>query len=211
MTRIKSKPFARKVEIREHGNKKRFPKGIKKIMGSRQLIDDSLEFGINDFEYMLVQKILKDPYLNATRAYSELYPVSSTDYAMRAATKTMCKEPVRNYFNHCLNERLKIGVVTEKEILYNLKLVALRCMQGQEIVDKDGKRTGEWKFEPNAANKAWELLGKNLGIFTEKVELSGSVNIPVRAIPAEMSIKEATQLYAANLKREVKNDGIDNS
>ena len=197
----KNRPYVRKVEIKEHENKKKFPHGIKKIVGSRQLMDDSLRFGINDFEYKLIHKVLQDPFMNATRAFAELHPNSTMSYVYTGAAKVMNKEPVRAYFNHCLNERLKIGVVSEKEILFNLKLVALRCMEGIEVFDSEGKSTGEWRFEPNSAIRAWELLGKHIGMFREKVEITGSGGGPIRVINEDMSIKDATQAYAANLKR----------
>jgi hypothetical protein len=50
-----------------------------------------------------------------------------------------------------------------------------RAMQVIEVLDKDGNGTGEFRYEGNVANKALELIGKELGMFKERLELSGNV------------------------------------
>ena len=51
-------------------------------------------------------------------------------------------------------------------------------------------------FEPTSANKALELLGKHLGMFTQKMELSGDLHIEQRAELnlSGLSIDELEQL-----------------
>lgn len=61
--------------------------------------------------------------------------------------------------------------ITAEYVLNSLKNVAERCQQEVPVVDKEGKEIGEWRFEPAGANKALELLGKNLKLFTEKIDL----------------------------------------
>lgn len=46
-----------------------------------------------------------------------------------------------------------------------------RAMQAVEIRDKDGA-TGEYKYEGSVANKALELLGKEIGMFKEKMDVA---------------------------------------
>lgn len=41
-----------------------------------------------------------------------------------------------------------------------------RCMQGEPVLDHEGNPTGEWKFEPNAAVKSLENIGKHLGFYS---------------------------------------------
>lgn len=178
---------------------KKHPDG-KKIPNTRQIIPDSLEYGITDNEYILVEKVLKDPLMNATRAYLELHPDLTAKEASRKASAIMNTDSVMVYFKHRLDKRMEKAAVTETEIIFNLKALALRCMQAEEVKDSDGHPTGEYKFEPNSAIKAWELLGKNLGMFKEKVELSGPAGGPIVMIDKSMTQAEAFKQYMANLK-----------
>ena len=46
-----------------------------------------------------------------------------------------------------------------------------------ERVDGEQKDTGEFKFEHSGANKSLELLGKHLGLFTDKIENKHTIDL----------------------------------
>ena len=75
-----------------------------------------------------------------------------------------------------LTERNTVNV---EWVLKRLVELNDRCMQGQPVRDKEGNETGEWKFEPNAANKSLELIGKHLGMFTDKLDVKGEMSITI--------------------------------
>lgn len=54
--------------------------------------------------------------------------------------------------------------ITAEYVLENLKRLSERCMSEEE-------------FAPSAAARALELLGKHLGLFSDRVELSGSLSV----------------------------------
>ena len=54
--------------------------------------------------------------------------------------------------------------ITAEYVLENLKRLSERCM-------------GEKEFAPSAAARSLELLGKHLGLFSDRVELSGSLSV----------------------------------
>ncbi len=178
---------------------KKHPDG-KKIPHTRQIIPDSLEYGITDNEYILVEKVLKDPLMNATRAYQELHPDLDAKDASRKASAIMNTDSVMAYFKHRLDKRMEKAIVTETEILFNMKALALRCMQAEPVKDSTGRATGEYKFEPNAATRAWQLLGENIGMFKNKLEISGPSGGPIVMIDKSMTQAEAFKQYTANLK-----------
>lgn len=70
-----------------------------------------------------------------------------------------------------IEERERRTEITADYVLKSLYKVAERCLQETPVIDKEGNPTGEWRFEPAGANKALELLGKNLKLFTDKVDL----------------------------------------
>lgn len=81
-----------------------------------------------------------------------------------------------------------------------------RAMQVEEVVLKDGTKTGEYIYNGNVANKALELLGKHLKMFTEKLEHSVPEGSGVLAVPvpvdASVWAKAAALQQAALTKPE---------
>lgn len=69
------------------------------------------------------------------------------------------------------------AIVDAAFILSSLKYIATRCMQNKKIYDPSGQVIEEYKFDPGGANKALELLGKHVKLFTDKIEHSGKVSI----------------------------------
>lgn len=66
----------------------------------------------------------------------------------------------------------KVGV-SKEWVLQRLKYNAERCLRGQPILDKDGKQTGQFTGIPQggAANRALELIGRELGMFIQRHEI----------------------------------------
>ena len=58
-------------------------------------------------------------------------------------------------------------------VIERLMKVVDRCMQAEPVKDRDGNETGEYKFDSSGANKALQLLGAELGMFTPKTEKPG--------------------------------------
>ncbi len=54
-----------------------------------------------------------------------------------------------------------------------------RAMQAVEVMDSDGKRTGVYTYQGAVANKALELLGRNIGMFKdERPDVNVNINAP---------------------------------
>lgn len=69
--------------------------------------------------------------------------------------------------------------ITADYVISSLHKVAERCMQEESVRGQDGEVTGEYKFEHSGANKSLELLGKHLGLFVDRKELSGPNGKPI--------------------------------
>jgi len=70
------------------------------------------------------------------------------------------------------NAILKTGL-NRTWVIERLMSVVDRCMQAEPVKDRDGNETGEFKFDSNGANRALQLLGSELGMFTPKEEKPG--------------------------------------
>lgn len=120
--------------------------------------------------------------LNATRA--AIRAGYSEDSAKQIASENLSKPDVAERIIELKAERSSRTEITSDYVLSNLKEVAERCMVTVPVMeyDHDEKKmvkTGEYKFEHSGANKSLELLGKHLGIFVERKEISGPNGGPI--------------------------------
>src|SRR4029453_17523661 len=53
-------------------------------------------------------------------------------------------------------------------VMARLKEIVERAMQAVQVLDHDGNPTGEYTYQGNVANRALELLGKELGMFAQR-------------------------------------------
>lgn len=144
------------------------------------------------------QKIFADEYLidlNATRAYKVAYPSVKKDETARTnGSRMLTNANVADYIAERMQERQKRTEITQDRVLEELALIAFsRATDFAEVKKgivyikdtsklssdqvraiagiKQGKFGVEIKL--NDKEKALELLGRHLGMFKDKVEVSG--------------------------------------
>ncbi|WP_335956608.1 terminase small subunit [Acinetobacter bereziniae] len=108
------------------------------------------------------------------------------------AWRAMHRDDVQARIKFLQDERAEELGIDAYYVLKNLKSIAERCMQTEQILDKDGMpvfiRGGDdeyaaaYKFEHNGALKANELMMKHLGMLSDKVthEHTGKDGKPIR-------------------------------
>ncbi len=126
--------------------------------------------------------------LNATQAAirSGYSKKTAKEIGQENLTKPLIKEAVQKRQNK-IKEKTE---VSQEWVVKSLKSVAERCMVVEPVFDKEGEATGEYTFNASGANRSLELLGKHLGIFTEKVELSGNISLGEQILKAQNRIKD---------------------
>ena len=83
----------------------------------------------------------------------------------------------RRALTHAVLERL---CLTPEAIALRLVEVLDRCMQKMPVlvwdsVSKSYVESGTWQFDSRGATRVLELLGKNAGMFAERVQVTGHV------------------------------------
>lgn len=63
--------------------------------------------------------------------------------------------------------------LTKAWVLDRLRENADRAMTSEPVRDHDGNPTGEYTYQGNVANRALELIGKELGMFVDRKEVGG--------------------------------------
>lgn len=128
-----------------------------------------------------VEQYLLD--LNATQA--AIRAGYSADTAGSIGGENLQKPEIQAAIQAALDERSERTKIDSDYVLQGLKEIAQRCMQRAPVmvrrgkhlvhlVDEDGNHV--WKFDSSGANRALELLGKNLKLFTDKLEHSGEID-----------------------------------
>lgn len=144
------------------------------------------------------QKIFADEYLidlNATRAYKVAYPsIKKDEIAAVNGSKLLRNTKVADYIQKRMQDRQKRTEITQDRVLEELAAIAFaratdfaeikgRCviikdtsgLSEQQIKAIAGIKEGKFGIELklNDKEKALELLGRHLGMFKDRLEVSG--------------------------------------
>jgi len=106
---------------------------------------------------------------NKESAINAGYAISS---AHTTANRLRKKENIRKaiaYYQQQATQRVNI---TPDMVLAGIHSNAVRCAQGEPVLNDEGEEIGVWKFDSSGSNKAWELLGKHLRLFVDRVEVA---------------------------------------
>lgn len=90
------------------------------------------------------------------------------------------KTSVAQRIQQLRNEQQKRVEVTADYVLTTIIDTIERCRQAEPVFDREGKPTGEYKFDSSAVLKGSELLGKHLAMWTEKREVTGKDGGPIQ-------------------------------
>ncbi len=129
-----------------------------------------------------VEEYLKD--LNATQA------AIRAGYSEKGATvrgsELLANRKVADAIQEAKDKRSGRVKVDADWVLERLVRNAERGAQAEPVTDRLGNPTGEYQYEGGVVNKALELIGKHVGMFTDKLEVSGPKGGPmVREIVIE--------------------------
>lgn len=123
--------------------------------------------GLTDKQRLFCHEYLKD--LNGTQA--AIRAGYSEESARQIATENLSKPSIEIFLQQLMAERVKRVEIDADYVLLGIKELTERCIQAVPVTEKDGTVSGEYKFEANAALKGYELLGKHLKLFTDKVDI----------------------------------------
>lgn len=123
--------------------------------------------------------------LNATQA--AIRAGYSEKTARSIGQRLLTNVDIQKAIEEAQNKRTERTEITQDYVLSNIQKVIERCMQQEAVLARDGSPllvqgpdgdlACQFEFKENGALKGLELLGKHLGLFKEKVELTGQLEI----------------------------------
>lgn len=139
-----------------------------------------------DKQEVFCQEYLID--LNATQAAIRAGYSMSTAYSI--GSENLTKPELRTRIVELMALRSERLLIDSDFVIQSLIEVSQRCMQKRPVMvfdaaerkvvqKKDDEDRDVWEFDSTGANKALELLGKHLKMFTDKVEHSQRIEQPL--------------------------------
>lgn len=124
--------------------------------------------------------------LNATAAYKRAGYKGKG--AAACSSRLLTNAKVSSAIEEAMNKRAEKAGLSAELVIHGIMETIERCRQSTPVLDRKGEPvlvetpTGElapaYTFEAMAALRGYELLGKHLGMFTDKTEISGpGVNV----------------------------------
>lgn len=119
---------------------------------------------------------------NATACYQRLHPTCTRETARNRATAYLRHPIVQEQLAERAQALSEEADITQTYVLTTIRDTLERCRQGEPVRDamgnpvtietEDGEIHAVYKFDPTNVMRGCELLGKNLKMWTDKVEAS---------------------------------------
>ncbi len=154
---------------------------------------------MTDKQNIFVQEYLKD--CNATQAAIRAGYSQKTAYSI--GQRLLRNVEVSQAINSAMSERQERTALNADYVLHSLHEIAQRCMQkspvmvkGEQAIDDEGRHL--WTFDAKNAIRALELLGKHMGMFSDK-------NREQEETPEEVKMQIAIRRVLLSMENERRN------
>jgi phage terminase small subunit len=149
--------------------------------------------GLNDKQERFCQEYVID--LNATQAAIRAGYSEKTSYSI--GQRLLKKAEIIAHIEKLKKEIAEKNKLSAEWVIQELKEVHKRCMQAEPVMKWDyGKKqmveTGEYVFDSKGANRALELMGKHISMFTEKLEVKDTTDYASKLKAARERVKNVS-------------------
>jgi phage terminase small subunit len=139
--------------------------------------------------------------LNATQA--AIRAGYSPKTARSIANEILTKPDIQAAIERARQKLAERTELTQDEVIKGIRATIDRCNQSEAVCDANGKPlmvttpagnlVPAYRFEPMAVLRGWELLGKHLGMFSSKREVTGKLSgqqYGVLVVPSGQTVEE---------------------
>lgn len=112
------------------------------------------------------KKRFADKYFETLKGSESAIYAGYSEATARQIAHNLLQEPeVEGYLSSLRAEYSEKSGITKEWIIERFRLISERCVQAEPVFDKEGKPTGEYRFDSSGANNATAHLGKIIGVF----------------------------------------------
>jgi phage terminase small subunit len=120
------------------------------------------------------QKRFVDEYLtNLNGTQAAIRAGYSPNSAHVIASENLRKPQIASAIEAAMNGRAENAKLNAGRVVEMIVDTIERCRQAVPVLDREGNPIGEYRFDASNVLKGCELLGRHLGMFTDKTEVSG--------------------------------------
>lgn len=124
--------------------------------------------GLTPKQAQFVVEYLRD--LNATQAAIRAgYSEHTADVK---GSQLLAIAEIRAEVDAAKAQRIERTKIDADYVLAGIIRVTDRCEQAEPVLDREGQPTGEYKFEGGTALRGYELLGRHLAMFKDRIEIT---------------------------------------
>lgn len=134
--------------------------------------------------------------MTLSKAYIEAgFATNIAAQAAKGASALKRRLDVTNRLEWLLSQTIEQDKRTKGWVDDQLKEIVDRCMQARPHLNKSGTPDGQWYFDAANANKALYSMGKDRGMFVEKVEIGGiDAELSGKSVPEMLEMVEAAAI-----------------
>ena len=136
---------------------------------------------------------------NATQSALKAGYTANIECARVIGCESLIKVNVAAALDYVKAERAERCKIDGDWIISRLKMIVERCLQVEEVVDKEGNKIGICVFDAAGANKALELAGRSIGFWQDKLKLDATLAMTIEERldklrkDREMAMREAVE------------------
>ena len=132
------------------------------------------------------RKVAIEKQTNSQAYKSAGFKTKNVSTAASAGAALRRRMDVTNRITALLEREIERDLKTREWVDDKLKENVDRCMKRIPVTDERGQKLGVWRYDARNAITALQLMGKDRGMFVEKLEITG--------IEAELQGKSAEQI-----------------
>lgn len=142
---------------------------------------------------------------NQTQAYRRAYPKCQSDGAASVGGNRLLKRPRISVILESSNQKVidtaaSYAGIDKAYIMESLNKNLQRAMQAEPVLDREGNETGEYVYQGNVVNRAAELMGKEIGMFVNRIADPNGNPLPTPETRVYLSGIDFTAIVAAAKK-----------
>lgn len=127
-----------------------------------------------------------------TEAYIEAGYNCKPRYLTKQASALAHHWQIRTRMDELLGRLAKKAGISRQWVIDKLVENVERSMGEKPVLDREGNETGEYQYDGSVANKALELLGKEIGMFVDRHEVD--VQLKRKVIIERLTDEQAEQM-----------------